>query len=68
MFSESVPDALANDCDKCSPKQKEGTNIVLKFLIEKKRKQFDALEKKFDPSGIYRAKYQDQAAKNGIKV
>lgn len=51
-----------------SEKQKAGTERVLRFLIEKKKPQYDELAKKYDPEGIYIAKYKAEAEARGVKV
>ena len=43
-----------------SEKQKDGTDRVIKFLIEKKPSQWDDLQKKFDPENIYISKYKPE--------
>nr|XP_022911078.1 ejaculatory bulb-specific protein 3-like [Onthophagus taurus] len=63
-----LPDALATHCDKCSEKQKEGSKVILKHLINKESDIFDQLEKKYDPKGEYRQRYKEEAAKEGIKI
>ena len=65
---KTVPDALKNKCAPCSPKQQQGTERVIRFLIEKHPEQFLKLEKKYDPTGIYRKEYQEEAEKRGIKL
>lgn len=48
-----------------SEKQRDGTDRVIRFLIEKKPKQWDDLQKKFDPENIYISKYKPELdAKN----
>lgn len=37
VLSESLPDALANDCSKCSEKQKTGSDKVVRYLINEVR-------------------------------
>lgn len=66
--AENIPDALETECAKCSEKQKHGTEIVMKFLIEKRPEMFEEFEKHFDPKGTYRKKYEKEAAAHGIKV
>ncbi|XP_065352328.1 ejaculatory bulb-specific protein 3-like [Cloeon dipterum] len=56
-LKKNLPDALANDCEKCTAKQKLGTEKVLEHLIEKKADLFADLEKKYDPKGDYRKRY-----------
>ncbi|NEU32919.1 hypothetical protein GN156_19675 [bacterium LRH843] len=65
---EALPDALATACSKCTEKQRVGTEKVIKYLIEKKPTEYSELEKKYDPQGNYKRKYQAEAAKRGIKV
>ncbi|PSN51556.1 Ejaculatory bulb-specific protein 3 [Blattella germanica] len=59
-LKKSVPDALENDCSKCSEKQKEGTKKVLKYLIKDKPQQWDELIAKYDPTGDYKKKYEEK--------
>ncbi|KAL1130946.1 hypothetical protein AAG570_012187 [Ranatra chinensis] len=63
---EILPDALATGCSKCSEAQRKGSEKVIKFLVEKKPADFAVLEKTYDPSGTFRAKYQADAKKLGI--
>ncbi|RZF35332.1 hypothetical protein LSTR_LSTR003772 [Laodelphax striatellus] len=65
---DALPDALATACQKCSEKQREGTEKVMKFLIEKKPTEFAELEKKYDPQGSYRQKYKAEAEKRGYSI
>ncbi|KAJ1530702.1 hypothetical protein ONE63_005566 [Megalurothrips usitatus] len=65
---KTVPDALKNKCTSCTPKQQVGTERVIRFLIEKYPEQFLKLEKKYDPTGIYRKEYQAEAETRGIKL
>nr|ADN06872.1 chemosensory protein [Nilaparvata lugens]ASL05045.1 chemosensory protein 2 [Nilaparvata lugens] len=65
---EALPDALATACAKCSEAQKAGTEKVIRFLIEKRPKEYALLEKKYDPEGIYRDKYKPIAEMKGIKL
>nr|AAT97271.1 sensory appendage protein 1 [Culicoides sonorensis] len=63
-----LPDALKTECSKCSEKQKEGTEKVLRYLIEKRPKQWTTLQQKYDPDNIYTRKYEAEAQKRNIKV
>ncbi|KAG8330685.1 ejaculatory bulb-specific protein 3-like [Homalodisca vitripennis] len=63
-----IRDALETACSKCSEKQRAGTEKVVRFLIKNKPTEFADLEKKYDPRGVYRAKYQAEAKKKGITV
>nr|BCX55333.1 chemosensory protein 1 [Plautia stali] len=67
-LKEIIPDALKTACKKCNEKQKKGVEKVFRFALENKRKDYDVLEKIYDPEGIYRKKYQAEAEKKGIKL
>lgn len=67
-FLDALPDALQTECSKCSEKQKEGAEKVLRHVIEKRPTDWDVLEKIYDPEGIYKAKYKGEAEKRGIKI
>lgn len=56
-----LPDALKTNCSKCSQKQRDGSDKVLKFLIEKKASQYEELAKKYDSEGVYLAAYKARA-------
>ncbi|KAL1130947.1 hypothetical protein AAG570_012188 [Ranatra chinensis] len=60
FLKEAIPDALSNGCSKCSDKQKYGSKIVIKYLLEKRPDDYKILEKIYDPSGSYRKKYEGQ--------
>ncbi|KAI5733606.1 hypothetical protein M8J76_013769 [Diaphorina citri] len=57
MDSEVLPDALKTECGGCSDKQKEGAKKIFKFLLDNKQQEWASLEKKYDPTGIYKSKY-----------
>ncbi|XP_073973341.1 ejaculatory bulb-specific protein 3-like [Rhodnius prolixus] len=63
-----LPDALATGCAKCNEKQKLGSEKVIRFLLKNKPRDFEELEKMYDPNGTYRHKYEQEAKKLGIKV
>ncbi|KAL1130948.1 hypothetical protein AAG570_012189 [Ranatra chinensis] len=63
-----LPDALKTGCSKCSEKQRRGSQTVFKHLIEKRPADYAVLEKIYDPTGSYKAKYQADAKKLGINV
>ncbi|KAL1458966.1 hypothetical protein WDU94_010985 [Cyamophila willieti] len=56
-LKKNLPDALQSECGGCSDKQKEGSKKIFKFLIDNKPEQWTSLEKKYDPTGSYKAKY-----------
>ncbi|KAK9877415.1 hypothetical protein WA026_018528 [Henosepilachna vigintioctopunctata] len=63
-----LPDALKSACSKCSQKQKEGSKKIIHFMIEKKRNLWDQVEKKFDPQGVYRKKYEAEIKKEKLAI
>ena len=63
-----LPDALKTNCAKCSEKQQQGTDKVIRYLIEKKPDQWTDLQKKYDPENVYIKKYENEASARGIKV
>ncbi|XP_061390536.1 putative odorant-binding protein A10 [Musca vetustissima] len=56
-LKETLPDAIATNCVKCTPKQKEGSDKVTHFLIDNRREDWERLEKIYDPEGTYRKAY-----------
>ncbi|KAI4483535.1 hypothetical protein M0804_007795 [Polistes exclamans] len=68
FVSESLPDALANGCSKCSEKQKAGSEKVIRYLINQRPKLWEKLSKKYDPTGEFQKKFKNEAEKHGIKL
>nr|ALG36159.1 chemosensory protein 6 [Sclerodermus sp. MQW-2015] len=67
-LKKSLPDALASGCSKCSEKQKEGSEKVIRFLVNERPQVWDKLAKKYDPTGEYKLKFQGQAQTHGIQI
>ena len=65
-FSGHLPDALQTGCLHCTPRQKEGAEKVVQFVIKNRKAQWKELEAKYDPQGIYRKKYAKEAAEHGV--
>lgn len=63
-----MPDALENECSKCTPKQKEGIKKVLHYLIDNRRESWNELAAKYDPNGVYIKKYKEQAKQENINL
>lgn len=63
-----LPEAIENKCANCSEKQKEGSEKIIKFLYEKKNDLWKKLEEKYDPKGIYKQRYMEEAKKLNIDV
>ncbi|XP_049537840.1 ejaculatory bulb-specific protein 3-like [Anopheles darlingi] len=53
----NLPDALMDDCAKCSEKQRIGADKVIKFIVANRPDDFATLESLYDPTGEYRRKY-----------
>ncbi|KAF5301385.1 hypothetical protein FQA39_LY10783 [Lamprigera yunnana] len=54
---EYLPDALSNDCKKCSEVQKRQGGRVLSHILEYYRDDWDELVALYDPEGKFREKY-----------
>ncbi|XP_049877109.1 allergen Tha p 1-like [Pectinophora gossypiella] len=59
-LKETLPDALEHECSKCTKKQKEGSDKVIKFLVNKRPDLWKDLASKYDPEDIYQARYKDK--------
>ncbi|XP_050101144.1 ejaculatory bulb-specific protein 3-like [Anopheles aquasalis] len=63
-----LPEALQTNCAKCSEKQRAGAISVINYMIDNRKEQWDALQKKYDPENLYVEKYREEAKKEGIKL
>lgn len=63
-----LPEAIDNKCEKCTEKQKVGSEKIIKFLYEKKNDMWKALLGKYDPQGIFRQRYTEEAKKFNIEA
>ncbi|XP_047521352.1 ejaculatory bulb-specific protein 3-like isoform X2 [Pieris napi] len=54
---KNLPDAIQNDCKKCSDRQREGADKVMQFIIDNRPEDWQTLEEKFNPDGSYRLQY-----------
>ncbi|XP_065083692.1 ejaculatory bulb-specific protein 3-like [Ochlerotatus camptorhynchus] len=63
-----LPDALENDCSKCSEKQNESSTKTIKFLTENRPEEWKALKAKYDPENKYVEKNVAKAEMDGIKL
>lgn len=61
-------DALETGCEKCTDAQKKGTDKVIHHMIKNEVPAWKELAAKYDPSGEYRKKYEDEAKKRGIEL
>ncbi|XP_014256882.1 ejaculatory bulb-specific protein 3-like [Cimex lectularius] len=67
-LKDALPEALATGCNKCTPKQRSGSEKVIRYLINNKPRDYAVLERIYDPSGTYKKKYQADAKKLGLRV
>ncbi|XP_014098127.1 ejaculatory bulb-specific protein 3 [Bactrocera oleae] len=67
-LKKTLPDALKTECSKCSEKQKQNTDKVIRYVIDNKPDEWKQLQAKYDPEGIYAAKYKKEAEKQGIAI
>lgn len=63
-----LPDALKTNCEKCTPKQRDGTDRVLRFIVKNKPEEWEKLRAKYDPENQYIQKYRESAAARGITI
>nr|AYC12349.1 chemosensory protein 4 [Clostera restitura] len=65
-LKETLPDALEHECSKCTQKQKEGSDKVIRNLVNKHPDLWKELAEKYDPDNIYQERYKDkiEAVKN----
>ncbi|RZF46184.1 hypothetical protein LSTR_LSTR015517 [Laodelphax striatellus] len=59
-LKKAIPDALKTGCTKCSQKQKDGAQKVIKWLVQKKPELWKEVVEKYDPSGEYTKKYEKE--------
>lgn len=56
-FTELLPDAIQNDCSKCTPAQKRNSKKVISFLRTRRPQDWKALTDKFDPKGLFKMRH-----------
>lgn len=59
-LKETLPDALEHECSKCTEKQKEGADKVIRHLVNKRPELWKELAIKYDPDDIYQQRYKDK--------
>lgn len=62
-----MPDALETDCSKCSPKQKEGSEKIVRYIINNKPDYWKELQEKYDPNDEYEKRYIQSELKQDKK-
>lgn len=63
-----LPDALRTNCEKCTERQRNGTDRVLRFIVQNKKAEWEELRQKYDPENIYVPQYREAAAARGITI
>lgn len=51
---------MESDCKKCSAKQKDNSDKVIRFLIDEKPEMWKRLKAKYDPEDKFSVKYEKQ--------
>ncbi|CAK1551421.1 unnamed protein product [Leptosia nina] len=64
---KNLPDAIENDCKKCSIRQREGADRVMEYIIDNRPNDWAKLEEKFNPDGSYRLQYLAKKNQNPIE-
>lgn len=59
-LKETLPDALENECRKCTAKQKTGSDKVIRHLVNKRPELWRELSTKYDPDHVYQDRYRTQ--------
>ncbi|KAJ8960202.1 hypothetical protein NQ318_003926 [Aromia moschata] len=67
-LKRTIPDALETDCSKCTEKQRAGMRYMVKYLSTNKKDLWNELTEKYDPNGVYRAKYAEQISREGVQI
>ncbi|KAI5643028.1 insect pheromone-binding family, a10/OS-D domain-containing protein [Phthorimaea operculella] len=58
-LKRNLPDAIDNDCAKCTERQKAGADEVMGYIIDHRPNDWAKLEKKYLSDGSYKQKYLD---------
>nr|QJX59135.1 chemosensory protein [Dioryctria abietella] len=56
-LKNNLPDAIQNDCKKCTTKQREGADRVMNYIIDHNPDDWAKLEEKYNSDGSYRKNY-----------
>nr|WIW78358.1 chemosensory protein 24/26b [Heliconius charithonia] len=67
-LKEHLQDALETGCEKCTDFQDKESKRVIKHLIKQELEIWKELTDRFDPKGIWRKKYEEQARAEGIII
>lgn len=67
-LKEKLPEALENNCELCTEKQKDTSVKVIRYLIDKRPVEWGVLKTKFDPNNKFVDRYREEAEAAGIKL
>ncbi|CAB3234970.1 unnamed protein product [Arctia plantaginis] len=56
-LKKNLPDAIANDCEKCTERQRTGADEVMHYLIDNRTDDWLKLEEKYNSDGSYKINY-----------
>ncbi|KAJ8717922.1 hypothetical protein PYW07_005852 [Mythimna separata] len=56
-LKKNIPDAIENDCKKCTDRQRDGSDRVMHYLIDHRPDDWVKLEEKYNSDGSYKMKY-----------
>ncbi|XP_031765674.2 allergen Tha p 1 [Galleria mellonella] len=65
-LKNNLPDAIQNDCKKCTNRQQQGADQVMGYIIDHRPDDWNKLEEKYKSDGSYKRKYLEkkQSVKN----
>nr|AXF48707.1 chemosensory protein CSP9.1 [Lobesia botrana] len=63
-LKKNLPDAISNDCSKCTERQQQGADKVMHYIIDHRPDDWEKLEKKYQSDGSYKQKYLDSKMPN----
>ncbi|XP_049877085.1 ejaculatory bulb-specific protein 3-like [Pectinophora gossypiella] len=66
-LKRNLPDAIDNDCAKCTERQREGADQVMFYIIDHRPDDWDKLEIKYKSDGSYKKKYLESKKKSENK-
>ncbi|VVC90089.1 unnamed protein product [Leptidea sinapis] len=69
-LKNNLPDAIENDCQKCSERQRVGADRVMQYIIDNRPEDWDELEKMYNEDGSYKKKYLErkEALKSSLEI
>ncbi|XP_019866899.1 ejaculatory bulb-specific protein 3 [Aethina tumida] len=67
-LKKHLSEALANNCSKCTDRQRAGSRKVLHHILATHRDWWSQLEAKYDPQGNYRKRYEAELKAEGIQI